>query len=88
MPAQKSKKPAQAAAKSKTVVKAPAAKKAPAPAAVPKAASKVIAKAPAKKPTAAAGKANLLPNPQQNQPPKQCPASPKQRPSRRLLSSL
>ncbi len=57
MPAQKSKKPAQAAAKSKTVVKASAAKKAPAPAAVPKAASKVIAKAPAKKPAPVVSKA-------------------------------
>jgi RNA polymerase primary sigma factor len=57
MPAQNSKKPSQAAAKSKTVVKATAAKKAPAPAAVPKAASKVIAKAPAKKPAPVVSKA-------------------------------
>jgi RNA polymerase primary sigma factor len=57
MPAQKSKKPAQAAAKSKPVAKTTAAKKAAAPAAKPKAASKVVAKAPAKKPTPVVSKA-------------------------------
>jgi RNA polymerase primary sigma factor len=50
MPAQKSKKPAQAAAKAKPVAKTAVAKKAPAPVAKPKASSPVTAKAPAKKP--------------------------------------
>ncbi|WP_090045789.1 RNA polymerase sigma factor RpoD [Limnohabitans sp. 2KL-27] len=49
MPAQKSKKPAQAAAKAKPVAKTAVAKKAPAPLAKPKAKSPVTAKAPAKK---------------------------------------
>jgi RNA polymerase primary sigma factor len=59
MPAQKSKKPAQAAAPSKPVAKTAAAKKAPAPVAKPKASSQVTAKAPAKKPAPAVSKAKV-----------------------------
>ncbi|WP_108426699.1 RNA polymerase sigma factor RpoD [Limnohabitans sp. Hippo3] len=59
MPAQKSKKPAQAAAKAKPVAKTAVAKKAAAPAAKPKATSKVTAKAPAKKPAPVANKAKV-----------------------------
>ncbi|WP_291929724.1 RNA polymerase sigma factor RpoD [Limnohabitans sp.] len=59
MPAQKSKKPAQAAAKAKPVAKTAVAKKAPAPAAKPKATSQVTAKAPAKKPAPEASKAKV-----------------------------
>ena len=57
MPAQKSKKPAQAAAKAKPVAKTAVAPKAPAPVAKPKANSAVTAKAPAKKPTSVVSKA-------------------------------
>jgi RNA polymerase primary sigma factor len=59
MPAQKSKKPAQAAAPSKPVAKTAAAKKAPAPVAKPKANSQVTAKAPAKKPAPSVSKAKV-----------------------------
>ncbi len=59
MPAQKSKKPAQAAAKAKSVAKTAVAKKAAAPAAKPKATSQVTAKAPAKKPAPVASKAKV-----------------------------
>ena len=59
MPAQKSKKPAQAAAKAKPVAKTAVAQKAPAPAAKPKATSQVTAKAPAKKPAPAVSKAKV-----------------------------
>ncbi len=59
MPAQKSKKPAQAAAKAKSVAKTAVAKKAAAPAAKPKATSQVTAKAPAKKPAPEASKAKV-----------------------------
>jgi RNA polymerase primary sigma factor len=59
MPAQKSKKPAQAPAKSKTVAKAASAKKATAPVAKAKAVSKVPVKAPAKKPAPAVSKAKV-----------------------------
>ena len=59
MPAQKSKKPAQAPAKSKTVTKTAAAKKASAPVAKAKAAKPVTAKAPAKKPAPVASKAKV-----------------------------
>ena len=78
MPAQKPKKPAQAPAKSKTVVKAPPAKKAPAPAAVPKAASKVIAKAPAKKPAPVASQAKV---------PAKVAAKPAEKPAAKALPS-
>ena len=57
MPAQKSKKPAQAAAKAKPVAKTAVAPKALAPVAKPKASSAVTAKSPAKKPTSVVSKA-------------------------------
>jgi len=57
MPAQKSKKPAQAAAKAKTVAKTAVVKKAAAPVAKPKATSPASAKAPAKKPAPVVSKA-------------------------------
>jgi RNA polymerase primary sigma factor len=57
MPAQKTKKPAQAQAKSKPVVKTAVAPKAPAPVAKPKAKSPVTAKTPAPKPTPVVNKA-------------------------------
>jgi RNA polymerase primary sigma factor len=59
MPAQKSKKPAQAPAKSKPVAKTALAKKAPAPVAKAKASAKVTAKAPAPKTAPAANKAKV-----------------------------
>ncbi|WP_416548179.1 RNA polymerase sigma factor RpoD [Limnohabitans sp. DCL3] len=59
MPAQKSKKPAQAAAKAKPVAKTAVAKKAPAPVAKPKATSPVLAKTPAKKTTDVVSKAKV-----------------------------
>ena len=57
MPAQKSKKPAQAPTKSKPVAKTAVAKKAPAPVAKPKAKSPATVKAPAKKPAPVVSKA-------------------------------
>ena len=59
MPVQKSKKPAQAPAKSKIVAKTAVAKKAPAPVAKAQATSKVTAKAPAKKPAPVVSQAKV-----------------------------
>jgi RNA polymerase primary sigma factor len=63
MPAQKPKKPAQAAAKAKPVAKTAVAKKAPAPVAKPKAKSPVTAKTPAKKPAPVVSKAKVAAKP-------------------------
>jgi RNA polymerase primary sigma factor len=63
MPAQKPKKPAQAAAKAKPVAKTAVAKKAPAPVAKPKASSQVTAKTPAKKPAPVVSKAKVAAKP-------------------------
>ena len=63
MPAQKPKKPAQAAAKAKPVAKTAVAKKAPAPIAKPKASSQLTAKTPAKKPAPVVSKAKVAAKP-------------------------